>query len=77
MTLDSQLVLVMAPYDGLGIGPDGMLYAGANEFSFSCGRDAGGSFDPGRRPATSRIGPSCSSHILAVETRMGKGHWNR
>jgi hypothetical protein len=28
---DQQLIVVAAPYDGLGIGPDGQLYAGAND----------------------------------------------
>ncbi len=29
--LDSQVIMVMAKYDGLGIGPDGTVYPGAND----------------------------------------------
>ena len=35
--LDSRLILVMAPYDGLGIGPDGALYQGANDAASAVG----------------------------------------
>ena len=31
MGLDSQVIMVTASYDGLGVGPDGVLYPGAND----------------------------------------------
>jgi len=36
-SLNEQLVLVMAPYDGLGVGPDGTLYSGANDSASAVG----------------------------------------
>ncbi len=36
-TLNSQLVMVLAQYDGLGAGPDGVVYPGANDNASSIG----------------------------------------
>jgi len=35
--MDDQMIMVLAPYDGLGIGPDGAVYPGANDNAAAIG----------------------------------------